>query len=84
MVAIVVVCERFHRFFPILSNAFAEHFHVRSHLRFNFLLCDAANASIFRQHAEIVDVVQFAEDADLREFCDTRQKDKAQVGVGIF
>ena len=41
-------------------------------------------ASIFRQHADIFNIVQFTEDAQLRELGDARQEYEAKVGVAGF
>ena len=49
-----------------------------------FLFRDAADGGIFRQHADILNIVQLAKDAQLGELGDARQEHEAQVGVAGF
>lgn len=45
---------------------------------------DAADGGVFRQHADVFNVVQLAEDAQLRELGNARQEHEAQVRVAGF
>ena len=57
---------------------------IIAHLCKHFLLGDAADAGIRFVHAHIFDVIQFAEDAELREFRDARQEDETEHWLTIF
>ena len=54
------------------------------HLHQKFFFGDATDTSIVIIHGYVGDVVQFAEDADLRELGDACQEDKAQFCFAVF
>ena len=50
----------------------------------HFLFRDATDGGVFRQHADVLDIIQFAEDAELRELSNTGEEDETQVRVTGF
>ena len=68
------------RFTPILC----QQFYVRLKLCGEFLLCDAAQCLVVGQHGNVLQIVQCAEYAHLREFGNAGNEDKLQVIVECF
>ena len=58
--------------------------HVSTHLTKQFIFGDSANAGIRLVHADVLDVVQLAEDAELRELCDSSQENEAEHRFAIL
>ena len=54
--------------------------HGSDHLLFG----DAAYAGIVWSHGYVLQIVEFAEDAELRELGDAREEDKMQIWVAVF
>ena len=81
VIAVVVVLQLLQRLFAAQFQAGSQHIQVLVHLRFHLFLSDATDGGIFGQHTDVLDVVQLAEDAQLRELGDTRQEHEAQIGV---
>jgi len=77
MIAVVIVLKLHYGFLSCDGHFFCKTVNVVRHLREQFLLGDAANAGIGFVHADIGDVVQLAEDAELREFSDTCKEHEA-------
>ena len=50
----------------------------------HLLLCDAAQPCKLRKHGNVRYIVQFAENAELRELRDAGEEYKFEVGVAIF
>ena len=48
------------------------------------MLRDAADAGILRQHGDVVEVVELREDAELREFGDACDEDKAKILIQLL
>ena len=78
MITVVVVFQRFYCFLTSQLQFVCKTVNICRHLAEQLFFCNSTNSGIFLIHAYIVDVVQLAEDAELREFCDTRQEHEAQ------
>ena len=50
----------------------------------HFLFRDATDGGVFRQHADVLDIIQFAKDTELRKFGNTGEEDETQVRVAGF
>ena len=57
---------------------------IIAHLCKHFLLGDTADAGVRLVHTHILDIVQLAEDAQLRKLRDARQEDKSEQWLAIF
>ena len=57
---------------------------VITHLCKHFLFGDAADAGIRFVHAHIFDIIQLAEDAQLRKLRNARQEDETEQWLAIF
>ena len=57
---------------------------ILAHLLTHFLLRDATERGVLREHADILDIVQLAEDAQLRELRDTCQEYETQIRIAGF
>ena len=57
---------------------------IIAHLCKHFLLGDTADAGVRLVHAHILDIVQLAEDAELRELRDTRKEHETEQWLAIF
>ena len=62
----------------------AQGFYFGSKRIYQFIFGDTAKGGIRRLHADIVQLVQIAEDADLGKLGDSGQKNKTQIAVGTF
>ena len=69
---------------PIQSKRPRQVINVLAHLHEQSILRDATYPRIRFVHANILDVVQFTEDAQLRELGDTRHKHKTQYGLTVY
>ena len=65
-------------------QGFTHSLNIRLHLRGKLCLADATDRRILVEHADIVEVVEFAEDAELRELGDTCDEGELQVWVELF
>ena len=63
------------------AKRFAQSLYIRFHLRGKLCLADTADGRVLVEHADVIEIVEFAEDAELREFGDTRDEDKLQIWV---
>src|SRR5574344_588591 len=84
MVAVVVAAQFLNCLFARKLLAGSKFVYVLGQLGQQFLFGYAAYSFIFGQHADVLYVVQFAEYAELREFCYACEEHKAQVWVAIF
>ena len=84
MVAVVILLQLCHhlprRQLVGLSQTGDAVLHVVQQFRFRY----AADAGIVILHGDVADIVQFAEDAELREFRDAGEEDEAQIWVAVF
>ena len=55
-----------------------------THMLTHLLLRDATEGGVLREHADILDIVQLAEDAQLRELRDTCQEYETQIRIAGF
>ena len=84
MVTVVIVLEFLHGLFAAYAHPSGQNVQVLVHLGGHFLFRDAADGGVFRQHADVFNVVQFTEDAQLRELGDSRQEHEAQIRIAGF
>ena len=63
VVAVIVILQLLQCLFAGQFQAGGQHIQVLVHLCFHLFLRDAADGGVFGQHADVLDVVQFAEDA---------------------
>ena len=57
---------------------------ISRHLRADLILANAAYGGKGGQHGDVLEVVQLAEDTQLREFHDAGDEDKLKVRVAIL
>ena len=84
MVTVVIVLEFLHGLFAAYAHPFGQNVQVLVHLSGHFLFCDAADGSVFRQHTDILNVIQFTENAQLRELGDSGKEHETQVRIASF
>ena len=84
MVTVVIVLEFPHGLLAAYAHPSGQDVQILVHLGGHLLFRDATNRGVFRQHADVFNIVQFTEDAQLRELGDARQEDEAQVRVAGF
>ena len=81
MIAIVLTLERTKHFLAGFVSCSSEDVEIVRHLPTNLIFGYAANGSIFGQHRDIAQIVQFAEDAQLRKLGDASYENKTQIWV---
>ena len=79
MITVIVFLQFGNRFLTGQFLRFCQFVYILRHLRKHFLLGDAADARILIIHRDIGDIVQLAEDAELRELGDAREEDEAEI-----
>ena len=84
MITVIVFLQFGNRFLPSQFLRFCQFVYILRHLRKHFLLGDAADARILIIHRDIGDIVQLAEDAELRELGDAREENEMQMGVAVL
>lgn len=70
--------------FKIHSVGLPQQRYLRGKRIYQFLFRNAAQGGVFGPGADVLQLVQVAEHADLRKLGDTRQEDEAKVAVGTF
>ena len=84
MIAIIMTFQLLDGFFPAEFQFLSQFINIIAHLGQQFLLGDTADAGIRHLHTHILDVVQLAEDAELRELRDACQEHKSEQWLAIF
>ena len=84
MIAIIELRQLCQAFLIRHIQGFTHSLNIRLHLRGKLCLADATDSRILVEHADIVKVVEFAEDAELRELGNTRNEGKLQIWVELF
>ena len=84
MVAIIEVLQLLYRLIKSLAQCLGKNLHIRFHLRQKFCLADTADGRILTKHADVIQIINLTEDAQLRELGDTRNKSKFQPWVEIL
>ena len=79
MVTVVIVLEFLHGLFAAYAHPSGQNVQVLVHLGGHFLFRDATDGGVFRQHADVLDIIQFAEDAQLAELADAGDEEKAKI-----
>ena len=79
MIAVIESRQLSQAFLIRHAKGFAQCLNIRFHLRNKFRLADAADGRILVEHADIVEVVELAEDAELRKLSDARDETELQV-----
>ena len=81
MITVVESCQLCQTFLIRHTQVFSQCLYIRFHLSGKFLLADTADSRILVEHTDVIEVIQFAEDAELRELGDTRDEGKLQVWI---
>ena len=81
VIAVIKMCQLRQALLVCHAKGFAQRLHIRFHLRSKFGLADTTDGWILVEHADVIEIVEFAEDAELREFGDTRDEGKLQIWV---
>ena len=81
MIAVIVILQFLYRLLMADALVRSNPVNAVTHKCHHLLLSDAAHRRIFRKHADILYVVQFAEDAQLGEFRYARQEHEPQIRV---
>ena len=81
MIAVVIILQFCETFLVSHPKIFAQSLNVGSHHGFEFRLAYSADGGILVKHAYIVQVVEFAEDAELRELGNACDEDELQIRV---
>ena len=84
MIAVIESRQLCQAFLIRHAKGFAQGLYIRFHLRSKLCLADAADGRILVEHADIVEFVELAEDAELRKLGDTRDETELQVWVEHF
>ena len=84
MVTVVLAFEQSKYFFSAFLFLFSKFVQIVCHLRADFLFADAADGCKRWQHGDVLQIVQLAEDAKLRELGDAREENKMQMGVAVL
>lgn len=84
MVTIVVFPQLGDSLLPAQLQFHGQFVYVIAHLRQELLIGDATHASVWLIHAHVLDVVQLAENAQLRELGDACQEHEAQHWLTIL
>ena len=81
VVAVILSAQSLNHLFPGISQLLSHIINIARHLRQHLPLGNATDGCIRLIHTDILDIVQLAEDTELRELGNTRQEDEAQVGI---
>ncbi len=84
MVTIIVIRQFIQTFIVCLVESLSQSFHVGLHRSDQLRLANAANGRIAIEHTDIINIVQFAEDAELREFGDAGDENELQIRVELL
>ena len=84
VITIIMVFQLLDGFLPTQFQLLGKSVDVIAHLGQHFLLGDTADAGVRLVHTHILDIVQLAEDAQLRELRDARQEDETEQWLAIF
>ncbi len=81
MIAVIESCQLCQAFLIRHTQVFSQCLYIRFHLSGKFLLADTADSRILVEHTDVIEVIEFAEDAELRELGDTRDEGELQIWV---
>ncbi len=84
MITVILLFQATNGFFKGQPFAFTQTVYLRFKSMNQLLFCNAAQGIIRPVHADVVQLVQVAEHADLCKLGDTRQEHEAQVAVGAL
>ena len=84
MIAIIMIFQFLDGLLPAQFLMLGKSVDIIAHLGQQFLLGDTADAGVRLIHAHILDIVQLAEDAQLRKLRNARQEDEAKHWLTIF
>jgi hypothetical protein len=78
VITIIMVFQLLDGLLPAQFQMLGKSIDIIAHLGQQFLLGDAADAGVWLVHTDIRDVIELAEDAELRELRDARQEDETE------
>ena len=81
MITIIELCQLFQTLLIRNTKSFTHSFNIRFHLRGKLSLADTADGRVLVEQTDVVEVVEFAEDAELRELGNTRDEGELQVWI---
>ena len=84
MITVVVLTQLFQAFVVCKAKSTTKGLYVGMHHRGEFRKAYAADGGVLVEHADVLQIVQFAEDAELREFGDAGNENKLQVRVELL
>ena len=84
MITVIELCQLFQALLIRQPQSLAHSLNVRFHLRGQLGLADTADGRVLVEQTDVVEVVEFAEDAELRELGDTRDEGELQVWVELL
>ena len=84
MIAVVESRQFCQAFLIRHAKGFTQRCHIRFHLSGKLCLADAADGGILVEHADIIEVVELAEDAELRELGNAGDESELQIWVEHF
>ena len=84
MISVIGPLQLCQDFFGSHVVFFAQRLYAFLEVVDEFLLRDATNCGILRQHGYVVQIVELRENAELRELSDTGDEDKSEIRVEIL
>ena len=84
MIAVIISAQLFQTLLVCHTKRLAKRLNIPTHRRGQLCKADATDGRILVVHADVVKVVQFAEDAELRELGYASDKDKLQIRIEQF
>ena len=84
MIAVILLYESRNRPFTCRLPCLGEVIYIVGHGCKHLLLRYATYSGIVGAHGYILQVVQLAENAELREFCDAREEHELQIRITVF
>ena len=84
MITVVQTGKALQGFFPARPFLLAQAPEFRLKIPLQFPVCNPAKSDILRQHADVHQLIQIAENTHLRKLGHSRQESKPQITVAAF
>ena len=84
MITIIVLFQFCQHFITHYLHFFRQQIQIIAHLLLYFFFRNAADGSIRFIHTDVLDIIQFTEDAQLGKLCDTGEEHKTQIRITSF